>query len=327
MGAVHTRVVPARVGLVGNPSDGYGGAVVAAPFAALSATVTVRPSDRVTISGGGAREHWPSTAAFSDQVSTDGHHGPQRILTAALARVIGHLDGSAGIDVAWSTTVPRSVGLAGSSALAVGVIGAAAAMWGHHLDPRVVAALALRAETDDLGIAAGWQDRIVQAFDAPVLVDTAALEWCEGIEVPTVRVLRPPAPVSLVIGWIDGAADESGTYHGAVRVRSDELREPMAQLGAAARRAAEALDAGDRGRFADLVDRTWLIRRSVVPLRPDHAALVESVRRLGVAATTPGSGGAVVAVPRDADADRRVGRELARLGASVVRLEVSSRRT
>jgi glucuronokinase len=328
MGRVHTRVVPARVGLVGNPSDGYGGAVVAAPVAAWSATVTVRPSDRVRIAGGGAPEQWPSWAAFVEQVSADGHHGPQRVLTAALARAVDHLgDPPPGVDLEWSTTVPRSVGLAGSSALAVGVIGATAEMWGHDLDPRVVAALALRAETHDLGIAAGWQDRIVQAFDAPVLVDTAAMERSSGVEVPAVRVLRPPAPVPLVIGWIVGAADESGTYHDEVRSRSGELAEPMAQLGTAARRAADILETGDLAAFADLVDRTWLIRRAAVPLRPDQAGLVESVRRLGVAATTPGSGGAVVAVPLDAAAGDAVAGELDRLGARVARSDISSPRS
>ena len=39
--AAATAVVPARAGLVGNPSDGYGGAVLAIPVTALAASVTV----------------------------------------------------------------------------------------------------------------------------------------------------------------------------------------------------------------------------------------------------------------------------------------------
>ena len=66
-----------------------------------------------------------------------------------------------------STTIPRSVGLAGSSAIVIAALRAA----GVDLEPPEVAELALAIERDDLGIAAGLQDRAVQAFDQPVLVD------------------------------------------------------------------------------------------------------------------------------------------------------------
>lgn len=321
MDAGHTSVVPARVGLVGNPSDGYGGAVIAAPIDACAASVTAYPSDRVSIIGGGATEQWPSPSAFAEHVTAAGHVGPQRLLTAALRRVADHVGPAGGVEVHWSTDIPRSVGLAGSSALVVAAIESVLAVWGEHLDQRVVAALALRAETDDLGIAAGWQDRIVQAVRSPVLVDTASFDRCGDVDVPVVRRVRPVAP--LVVGWLESAADESGTYHAGVRARSeaqhprsDVWRSSLTELGDLARRAADAADADDRVTFAALADRTWSVRQSVVPLRADHTELVESVRRLGVAATTPGSGGSVVAVPLDDETVGRVTRHLDQLGAT-----------
>jgi glucuronokinase len=299
-----TSVVPARVGLVGNPSDGHGGAVVAAPFPQRAATVTVSPADEVVIAGPEVEHRWPSLDAFVRSVATIGHPMSQRILTASLRGTIEHVAARSGrvhpIRLEWATTVPRSVGLAGSSALAVAAIRAVAETWGAPIDERVVAALALRAEVDELEIAAGWQDRIVQAVGAPVLVDAASTGVCDGYEVPVVRRLAAPRPLGIVVGWLDSASVGSGTYHAAVRARADRLTEPMAQLGELARAAADAVDAGDVDRLADLVDATWRLRQSVVPLRPDHAALVEAVRSHGVAATTPGSGGAVVAVPNDA---------------------------
>jgi glucuronokinase len=315
-----TWAVPARVGLVGNPSDGHGGAVVAAPFPQRAATATVRPADEVVIAGPGVEHRWPTLDAFLDSVGTAGHPVSQRILTASLRIAVEHVgERVAGrvrsVRLDWATTVPRSVGLAGSSALAVAAIGALAETWGMPMDRRVMAALALRAEVDELGIAAGWQDRIVQSVGAPVLVDVTATEVCDGLVVPRVRHLQPPRALPIVVGWLDSAASGSGTYHAAVRERAASLTTPMAQLGELARAAADTVDAGDVGRLAELVDATWRLRQSAAPLRADHAALVEAVRATGVAATTPGSGGAVVAVPTDADAMSAATAALAEQGA------------
>ncbi|CAN5409562.1 hypothetical protein BH23ACT3_BH23ACT3_04160 [soil metagenome] len=326
-----TRVVPARVGLVGNPSDGYAGAVVAAPLPQRAATVTVRPADGVVIAGPGVEHGWPSLDAFVESVTAVGHPASQRILTASLSVMIEHVvdhlaergSGPARpVRLDWATTVPRSVGLAGSSALAVAAIRSLADVWDVSLDPRVVAALALRAEVSELGIAAGWQDRIVQAVGNPVLVDAAAMEVCDGLEVPGVRELHPPRALPLVVGWLDSAASGSGRYHGAVRGRAGSLTGPMRELGELARAAAAALDAGAIHRLTELVDATWKLRQAVVPLRPDHAALVEVVRATGVAATTPGSGGSVVAVPTDSAALAAVIAALAEHGARWVTSEL-----
>jgi glucuronokinase len=324
-----TVVVPARVGLVGNPSDGHGGAVVAAPFDQRAATVHVRPYDELAIAGPGVEHRWASLDDFLRSVATAGHPRSQRILTAALRCAVDHVTARSGqprpVRLEWATTVPRSVGLAGSSALAVATIRALADAWNTHLDERVVAALALRAEVDELGVAAGWQDRIVQAVGVPVLVDVASIETCDGYAVPLVRRLTPPRPIEVIVGWLASASADSGSYHGALRERADSLAEPMAQLGELARSAAEAVDAGDVARLADLVDATWRLRQSIVPLRPDHTALVEAVRGHGITATTPGSGGAVVAVPIDATEMSTATTALADHGAQWCRVDLGVR--
>lgn len=325
-----TRTVPARVGLVGNPSDGYGGAVLATVVPGLAATVTATASDEVAFRGGGAIEHWSSLAQWSEQVARAGHGETQRIIGASLATLVEHVgrDGArprSGVSIDWRTDVPRSVGLAGSSALAVAVIDAVAGVWGVELDRRVVAALALRAERDVLGIAAGWQDRIVQAYGTTVLVDAAVMETVDGLEVPSVSQPSLPAgaTLDLLVAWADGAATSSDDYHAPLRRRADELVAPMAALADAARRSAAALAAGDLDAFADAIDATWTIRQSCAPLRPDHAALVELARAAGLPATTPGSGGAVVGVAVDAGATERAVGALTAAGCRSTRVRLA----
>ncbi|MBI5088190.1 MAG: hypothetical protein HZB15_04835 [Actinobacteria bacterium] len=309
-----TRRVAARAGLVGNPSDGFGGAVLAAPIPALEACLTATASEGVSITGSGVSERWPSVAAWRAQIDRAGVHGPQRIITASLWVLVGHLRRShpdhadrAGVDIRWHTDVPMSVGLAGSSALTVGLIDAVSS----------IAALALSAERDVLGIAAGWQDRVVQAFGRPVLVDAAAMTELDGVIVPDVHVVVP-RPVRLVVGWKPDAATSSDDYHAPLRRDARGLAVPMSELAALARDATGRLERGDLDGFGAAVDTGWRIRQSCVPLRADHAEIVELVRATGVAATTPGSGGSVVAVCPDDNAADRVHARLGSAGCRAI---------
>ena len=61
----------------------------------------------------------------------------------------------------WRTSIPRGVGLGGSSAIVIAVLRALCALHGTELDPARMAELALAIETEDLAIAAGPQDRVV----------------------------------------------------------------------------------------------------------------------------------------------------------------------
>lgn len=317
--------VPARVGLVGNPSDGYGGAVLATVIPALQASVTAEPAEQVRFEHGGQVLRWPSLSAWRAHVREAGHGDEQRIVSAALWTLDEYLRRrgagvGAGVVLRWSTDIPRSVGLAGSSALAVGTVVAAARSWGVDLDPRVVAALALRAERDVLGIVAGWQDRIVQAFGRAVLVDAAQMDVVDGVHVPRVQVLDGTGgDGTLLVGWLDHTSSASGDYHAAVRLAADRLGPPMAELADLARRAAAAVERGDLTELAARIDAGWRIRQACAPLSADHAALVESVRAAGVAATTPGSGGSVVAWCHDPTELARATAAMRAAGCAVVR--------
>jgi len=329
------RRVAARVGLAGNPSDGFGGAVLGTIVPDLEACVAATESDGVVITGPHTSEEWPSLAAWRDDVARHGVVGPQRIIVASLWTLSAHVRRTnsrvadqSGVAVTWHTNIPASVGLAGSSALAVGTIDAVSACWGLSLDRRVCAALALSAERDVLGIAAGWQDRIVQAVGGTVLVDAADMGKMDGVSVPRVHVLDGtdvPTGVRLVVGWRSDLAASSDHYHAPLRRDAASLAPPMAALAAIARAATASLEQGDVRAFSTAVDEGWRIRQSCVPLHPDHAAIVELARSSGVPATTPGSGGSVVAVCADADDVRRVRGVLDSVGCDCIDFVMNGR--
>lgn len=241
--------VPARAALAGNPSDLHGGAVLAIPVGQLTATVTAS--------------------------GATGVDPPNALISAALARARSELG------VQWSTTVPRSVGLAGSSALVIAALRAVDVF----ADPLELAQLALAIERDDLGIVAGLQDRATQAFNAPVLVDVSA-------NTPDVRVLTPAQPLSFVVAWRPGAAEDSGDYHRSVAVDQGAMEE----LASIARQAADAFERGEAEQLAALIDASARTRARAAPLSAAHEALALAARRAGFRPNSAGSGGAIVAV-------------------------------
>lgn len=293
----------ARAGVAGNPSDALGGAALAVPVTAMSARVRIRPAERLTVRSAGA-SGWASVDELAEHVARVGHDGGDRLVTAAMVTLRSHLVAH---DVApdpspfaldWDTDIPRSVGLAGSSALVIATMRALCVHWGVELEPSLLAQLALSAEVDQLGIAAGWMDRAVQAHDRPVLVDRRA---DPDAVVPAMRVVEPSAPVELLVAWDPAGASPSGRLHSSLRDRYEsgdtEVAAAVDDLVDVARRAAEALARADVVALADEVDRSCALRRRLGALDDATAALVSAVRSAGGVATSAGSGGAVLVVP------------------------------
>jgi glucuronokinase len=250
----------ARAALAGNPSDGYGGAVLAVCVPALAAHAEATRGARST----------------SDP--------PSPLVDAAVARF-----GRGACAVRWRTDVPREVGLAGSSAIVTATLRALCALYGHTLHPNALAEMVLAVEANDLGIAAGPQDRYAQAHEGLVLMDFGEADpRVERLDV----TLLPP----LYLAWRADAAQTSHAVHGGLRERAGEaaLRVAMARLAGHARTARDALLAGDAPAFAGAVDASYDERAALIDLDPRHVAMVHAARGTGASANYAGSGGAIV---------------------------------
>lgn len=295
-----TVSVPARMHLVGNPSDGYGGAVVSGVIHEMQATVELEAAPTVRIEG--PAPEWPTTASMVGELTRFGHEGGERLVTAAVARLWAEAAPSPERDLPfllrWSTTIPREVGLGGSSALVLATLRAVATWWGFVPDRDQLAVDALEAETVMLGIPAGIADRTVQAHETTVLTD------CTD-QFPVVTEIALPSPIALLLAWNERAASPSGRWHEAVRerLRAGEAAAELAldQLGTAAIDGADALAAGDVVRVAQLLDRSLRLREELHELDETQLEAVHALRAKGIAVNFCGSGGAVVALPDTID--------------------------
>ncbi len=290
--------VPARAHLAGNPSDGYGGAVLSSAVPGLTATVTVTPADAFSIEG--PVDRWPTMPALADETRRLGYDGGDRLVRAALVTLDEHLGRLSDQRVdrrpgrfQWSTTIPRSVGLGGSSALVIATIRAAIEWWevDDAPDGLELATVALEAETRELGIAAGLADRAVQVLGGTVLTD------CRHDPTAT-AVLAAPIAVRLL--WHESAAAPSGEYHARLRAAVEcgdrETVTGLRHLAELADGAAAALTAGDIDGLAQMLDQS-LDTRCRLGHVPDAALEgVEELRRVGASVNFAGSGGTLVVV-------------------------------
>jgi glucuronokinase len=273
----------ARAALAGNPSDGFAGAVLACCVGELRA--------------------WAQAEHAAEPTSDP----PSALVDAAIARF-----GRGPCAVRWGTDVPREVGLGGSSAIVTAAVRALCALHGHELQAGELAEMVLAVEAEDVGIAAGPQDRYAQAHGGLLLMDFAG-------PAPRVERLDPALLPPLYLAWRTDAAETSHAVHGGLRERAAEaaVRRAMARLAGHASAARNALIAGDRAGFAAAIDGSFDEREALLELDPRHVAMVHTARATGASANYAGSGGAIVGTLPPAGPEP-VARALRLLGCEVI---------
>ena len=267
----------ARVGLLGNPSDGYGGRVVAMTVPNLLATVSLSPADAWDFSSSELLE--ATVAALRDR-------RPELVETPAA--------------LAFETTIPRQVGLSGSSAIIMAALRALAERADTNWDLVDLARTTLEVETEVLGWAAGPQDRVVQAYTGLVDMDFV-VPWDPG----RYRRLTPQNLPPLFLAWDRSTGEPSDVVHADVRQRwldgDSVVRATMRRFAELAELGVRALD--DRTAAAHwpaLMNEAFALRKRIWTITDVDAALVRVGQQAGAGVAFAGSGGAVVGCVPDA---------------------------
>jgi len=304
--------VGARVGLIGNPSDGFGGKTISCMLANFGARVMLYESSTIEIVRHPLFDplSFHSLSDLSETAQHDGYYGGIRLLFATCKRFFEFCKEQ---DITlpertfvlqYDTDIQRRVGLAGSSAIISGAV--KALMDFYELTetdiPRpIIPNLILSVETDELGIQAGLQDRVVQTYGGlvymdfnPVHFDKQGYGFYENLPVE----LLPP----LYLAYADAPSD-SGAIHGAVRYRydkgDDEVHRAMRQFASLTDESKEALLAGDHELLGQLMDCNFDLRRELYGdeyIGERNLEMVELARSLGLSAKFSGSGGAIIGI-------------------------------
>ncbi len=298
----------ARVGLLGNPSDGYGGKVLAFTLRDFRARARIEPSDRVEIiAADGDLVAFAAARQAAEAYSVEGASGGLRLVSAALHRFFLHAPQLADLDAAdersrfsirFDTDIPRQVGLSGSSAIVIAVLRGLMGWFDHTFEHAELAEIALAAEVEELGLAGGPMDRVIQVYEGVVAMDLR-----EPRSAASYKAVNPDVLPPLFVAWDPAGGEPSGKVHGALRARWDsgdeELRALMSDFRGLVDAGLEALDRGDHDAFREMIDRNFELRARFFPISARDREAISIARRAGAAAKLCGSGGAIVGQPGD----------------------------
>lgn len=300
--------VHARAGLLGNPSDMYRGKVISFLLKEFAASVRLWESPTLTfrLHPQHDRNEFEDLSDLVRSVERHGYYGMQRILFAACVRFAqysaerGLKLRRANFTLEYQTNIPRQSGLGGSSAM---IIAALRALLKFHrvpqekLSPGELAELALSVETQELGIAAGLQDRVVQSYDGLTYMDFAGKR-------PVYTKMNPASLPRFGLAYLAEqhlGTLESGRVHSPIRYRWEqgdpEVIRTMRELARLADKGREALAKRDLKTLGRLMNRNYELRRALYDddsVGHHNLELVEIARNLGFAAKLPGSSGAAI---------------------------------
>jgi glucuronokinase len=322
----------ARAGLLGNPSDGYGGKVLSVAVRNFAARVRLEESKRLAfIPSAGDEESYAGVDEFVDRIGLYGYYGSLRLVKAAFrtfclyCREKGIVHHGRPFAAVAESDIPRQVGLGGSSAIVTAAFRAFMAYYEVEIPIEVQPGLILGAERDELDINAGLQDRVAQVYEGCVYMDFDP-EIVRRTGAGRYERLDPKLLPSLYLAYKPSLGKVSGRVLNEIRAKFDRgdahTVGTLKRLGGLADRGRAALLAGDRLSFAGLMNENFDLRATIMTINPANREMIETARTMGVPAKFAGSGGSVIGALRSDDQFAALEDAFGRIGAVAVRPNV-----
>lgn len=319
----------ARAGLIGNPSDGYYGKTIAFIVGNFSAEVTLYESPELEIVPT-TRDHFvfASIGGLAEDVRKFGHYGGLRLLKATVKRFHDHCvengvalhDGN--FTLRYKTDIPDQVGMAGSSAIITACLRALTEFYGVEIPKPLQPRLILSVETQELGIPAGLQDRVIQVYEGVVYMDFAR-EHMERDRHGRYEPLDPRLLPPLYVAYRTDLAEGTEVFHNDIRARFErgekQVVDAMQYWADLTVRMKDCLLRRDWEETGRLINANFDKRREIYRISDANLRMVELARSVGASAKFTGSGGAIVGTYRDEAMFERLEQVLAEAGIQVVK--------
>ena len=325
----------ARAGLIGNPSDGYNGKTIAISVRNFWAEVVLYEWDTVDIVlAEDDRARFSSIADLARDVKLHGYYGGIRLIKATIKRFVEYCDRQdvslhdRNFSVRYETNIPRQVGLAGSSAIIVATLRCLMEFYGVMIPQEAQPSFVLSIEREELGIAAGLQDRVIQVYEGLVYMDFDQTREREvhGFKCYHYESLDPALLPPIYLAYHDALSEPTEVFHNDIRARFDRGEElvvnAMKRFAALTVSARDALLARDAERLGQLLDDNFNTRRSIYNLSAWQVQMIETARACGASAKFAGSGGAIIGTYRDEAVFEKLCHELGARHTRVIKPQV-----
>lgn len=290
---------PGRCGMIGNPTDMYGGSVLSCSTVER-ARCEIGEADALIIEAdNGERQELKSEADFDPR-------GDRLDLSRAVLRGMKITPGTHRFHLKTSTDIPMQAGLAGSTALVAAVFGAVARQTGLTLHRHATAEAIRRIEYEVMGVICGFQDQYMTVFGGLNYLDFRD----KGSHLPadeqpfaTVEPLGdtvPPLPMLLAH---TGVKHHSGQAHKPVRQRWLEgdpiVHEAYERVQRLARNGKAALMVGDWETIASAMNENQQVAHDLGASGEANDRLIAIARENGALAAKlagAGHGGTILAL-------------------------------
>ena len=237
-----------------------------------------------------------------------GYYGGIRLLKASVKRFHDYCEREKirlhdrNFTLRYASDVPPQVGMAGSSAIITACWRALMAFYEVKIPNHILPGLVLAVENDELGIPAGLQDRVIQAYEGAVFMDfnRAAMEKRGyGAYEELDPALLPP----LYVAYTTRLSEGTEVFHNDIRGRwlrgERDVVSAMYHWAGLAQRVRDMIVAGRGREIGPLLNENFDLRRRLYNLSQGNIDMVEAARSCGASAKFTGSGGAIVGTYED----------------------------
>jgi galactokinase/mevalonate kinase-like predicted kinase len=323
----------ARAGLIGNPSDGYNGKTISVIVPDFFAEVTLYEWDQVELVWSRQDQHrFRSIDDLVHDVQQHGYYGGIRLVRATIKKFADYCHDQGfklkkqNFSIRYDSSIPRMVGLAGSSAIITATLRALIDFYEITIPKKIQPSLILAVETEELGIPGGLQDRVAQVYEGLIAMDftESAMHSVEGFKCGTYERLAPSLLPPLYITYSEKLGNPTERIHDDLRGRylrgEPDVVKAMRALADLTDEAREALLTGQTEKWANLIDRNFDLRRSICLIPDNQIQMVLKARECGASAKFCGSGGAIVGTYQGDEMFNQLEDTLSTIGCRTFRL-------
>lgn len=297
---------PGRCGLVGNPTDMYGGSVISCSTQERAHCTLDSAADCITIEVSGQRQ---TIHSVEDLALRDGDY--LNVVRAVLQALEVDPAHTPPFHLTADTEIPMQAGLAGSTAILATIVGCVLGHLELRLNPYQIAELVRKIEYDVLHIVCGFQDHYMATFGGLNYMDFRdknSAQTQDG-ETPfaTIEPLQEflSADLPLLLAHT-GVKHHSGSVHKSPRERwlagETVVVEGYLEVARLARRAKRALLSCDWGEAANLMNRNHAIVRDLGGSGESNENLIAAALdggALGAKLAGAGGGGTILVLTDD----------------------------
>ncbi len=319
----------ARAGLLGNPSDGYFGKTISIIVRNFGAHVSLYQTPEFHIEPQNQdRNIYRNIYDMVESVSLVGYYGGDRLIKATIKKFCEYCDennvklSNKNFTIRYHSSIPRQVGLAGSSAIITATMRALMKFYKVKIPMEILPTIVLSAEVDELGINAGLQDRVIQVYEGCVYMNFDK-EIMKTKKHGDYERIDPKLLPKLYIAYKTELGKVSGKVLSDIKTRwergDQHVVKTLKRIADIAEEGKEAIHQKDVNKLSKLINENFNRRSQVMNISENNMQLVQTARRCGASAKFTGSGGSIIGIYTDDEMLTKLVVELKKIKARVIK--------